>query len=1286
MVNVKSISNEKFKEIGFKNKQEALSYNVSSYKGETEAQYLNSLKKMKLKVDKIREAQTAAYKLKQEEKRKKDLEKKLKKDLEKLKKKLEKNKDKYLESTQVLFDKYVEKMKDEFDSRKAVQVDISDLVDKFIYNNVITKYFPTSWKDMQGLDIPLSLFNSFPEYYERLFSALLSISRRVKKKQYMIIQFDDGRYYTVTPDFLAGLLQKIKETKFGTEIELEGQFFSEGGSGDEICSTLILKPQSLTMYLVNRKKKSKGAGFFPYYNTTDLDLSELQIFQESKFYKYEEGKKIKLNKKEMSKLNDNCFTYALKQCGLSDAKLNSIRHLCVGRFISNKTIKTLCNDMAFMIELFKEDGRKLKFGTTGPLYKLAIIENHYFINKEFNITPYAAKHVAKLKGVTNWQHVDRESKGYYSYNKKKNISAYELVKYLLLDKERTMKEISAGDIIDFSLCCKMPKNITSLEYLKTVNTRRAEARENPTELTKIHGLKQPRIDNRGCQECQRIYCYKLKTEVFYPCEECRFWDKCERCAKCKLCKKKTSLRSKRCTDCARCVECNKAKAKIEHDKNEIPHDQVYADFECSTDGYHRAYLVRKLYLDSKGEAQQEAYYGSDCAKKFLKNLKTHTRIICHNMDYDYRFFIRHMYVVTKEIEKDGSLMAAEGFVYNYNGDKIHVIFKCSYKLINMKLEKFPTTFYPEDVKNGKYKVKKEVMPYDIYTWQNVEKKLIPLDEIKKSVNLMDKKKYKIFEENIHKWKCIDENNNVDIIKYSDIYCEYDCKILYDGYTKFREMMLLATGIDCNYVISLASLANQYLRNQGVYEDCYELSGIPRAFIMNTCIGGRTMTRDNQMHHVRKRGANFDCTSLYPSAMRLIGFLMGRPKIIPSSVLSSKNIMKYLNKYDGYFIEVKITKINKKRHFPLLSYKNQEGVRIYTNDLREKIVDSKTKEETYIDKSVIFLDKYGLEDAIKFQEIEFEVIRGYYFDEGRNYKIQEVIQSLFDNRKKYKSLKNPMQLVYKEIMNSAYGKTIMKPAYTEIKYVLAKNMDEFLQNKYYFIQKCEKLEGTNMFRVCVSSEINNHFTLPHIGCEILSMSKRIMNEVMCLAEDLGIEIYYQDTDSMHIEDDQIDKLSKAFKKEYGRELIGNELGQFHTDFESKYIDENGVQHDATNIVSIESFFCAKKVYLDILECEKKDGTKYLSYHSRLKSVNTEAIKHYVDKRQQTDPDYNVRSLYEELYNGGCVVFDLLCKNVDGTPTEVKFTKLFDKNILSRSDFTRTITFNQETKAALKKNKQ
>ena len=71
--------------------------------------------------------------------------------------------------------------------------------------------------------------------------------------------------------------------------------------------------------------------------------------------------------------------------------------------------------------------------------------------------------------------------------------------------------------------------------------------------------------------------------------------------------------------------------------------------------------------------------------------------------------------------------------------------------------------------------------------------------------------------------------------------------------------------------------------------------------------------------------------------------------------------------------------------------------------------------------------------------------------------------------------------------------------------------------------------------------------PLLGIHVLSMSKRIMNEVMCLAFDIGCHIYYQDTDSMHIEKNDLNMLATEFKKKYDRELIGTDLGQFHSDF-------------------------------------------------------------------------------------------------------------------------------------------
>ena len=72
----------------------------------------------------------------------------------------------------------------------------------------------------------------------------------------------------------------------------------------------------------------------------------------------------------------------------------------------------------------------------------------------------------------------------------------------------------------------------------------------------------------------------------------------------------------------------------------------------------------------------------------------------------------------------------------------------------------------------------------------------------------------------------------------------------------------------------------------------------------------------------------------------------------------------------------------------------------------------------------------LEDYHKhYPEFQFEVIRGYYFDEGRCPILGNVIQKLFYLRVEYKKKKNGIQLVIKLITNSVYGKTIQKIAKT-----------------------------------------------------------------------------------------------------------------------------------------------------------------------------------------------------------------------------------------------------------------
>ena len=55
-----------------------------------------------------------------------------------------------------------------------------------------------------------------------------------------------------------------------------------------------------------------------------------------------------------------------------------------------------------------------------------------------------------------------------------------------------------------------------------------------------------------------------------------------------------------------------------------------------------------------------------------------------------------------------------------------------------------------------------------------------------------------------------------------------------------------------------------------------------------------------------------------------------------------------------------------------------------------------------------------------------------------------------------------------------------------------------------------------------------------------MSKRIMNKVFSCADDCDIKIYYQDTDSIHLNYDGADKVGKRYKDKYGSELVGEDL--------------------------------------------------------------------------------------------------------------------------------------------------
>jgi hypothetical protein len=250
------------------------------------------------------------------------------------------------------------------------------------------------------------------------------------------------------------------------------------------------------------------------------------------------------------------------------------------------------------------------------------------------------------------------------------------------------------------------------------------------------------------------------------------------------------------------------------------------------------------------------------------------------------------------------------------------------------------------------------------------------------------------------------------------------------------------------------------------------------------------------------------------------------------------------------------------------------------------------------------------------------------------------------------------------MNASYGKTIQKPILTDLKFKRVFNSlgaeakeakeTEDIDNEYnHLIEIIDINEELKLFKT--RKPIEDHFNACHIGAEILSMSKRLMNEVICLAEDLNIEIYYQDTDSMHLKNSDIKKLAEEFEKKYNRVLIGVNLGEFHSDLKIE---------GAKNTISIGSVFVAKKCYIHKTQgISKTTGEIMQGFHFKMKGASSESVQKLADELYGGD----LFKLYNGFLTGATFHFDLLAGG------KVSFTLNKDLTYTSKKEFYREISF-------------
>ena len=628
---------------------------------------------------------------------------------------------------------------------------------------------------------------------------------------------------------------------------------------------------------------------------------------------------------------------------------------------------------------------------------------------------------------------------------------------------------------------------------------------------------------------------------------------------------------------------------------------------------------------------KKSFYGDNCQNEFLQYLCDNNikRVYFHNLKFDGWLFKNFM---IRDMIYHSSKLYSLTIYYQRNNKKNMIELYDSLALIPSALKNFPKMFNLD-------KMEKELYPYNLINKERIERGYLDQEEVKAYF----KEDYEEFMNQYIKNIKNNNDNKIDIKKLTIYYCQNDVDLLLNGLIRFEKMgMQLFDNISPLRFLTISSYSyNIMIKN--CFNKLSKYKGDIKNYIRRSIRGGRCMVRNNEKIKAEGEIVDFDACSLYPSAMHRLLLPTGDCYCSSDSVevkrLFEENIMKENqleadnNKYISYMIlHVKIINIKKTRNFPLLSYQTK-GINLYTNEMIGKEV---------------YLTSIELEDFLNYQDGKVEYIDAIYWKGNKDNRMSQYIANCYDLRREYKKQGNPLQEVLKLFMNSSYGKTIQKDIKEEYKFVSPEKAESYLKNNYGRIKEIIELNpSTSWIKIEGSSK---PLAVPcHIGALILGMSKRIMNEVICLAEDNDIPIYYQDTDSIHMNKKDVEMLERLFNNKYQRKLIGSEMGQFHIDFPLVKGKEP---------ISKKSIFLGKKAYIDCLFNE--DGDK--QYFIRMKGVPEDVIINTCN-----DMNISVEELYERMYEGSEVDFNLL----NSDKPKFDFTK--DFQIMVREKFSRKIKF-------------
>jgi hypothetical protein len=546
-------------------------------------------------------------------------------------------------------------------------------------------------------------------------------------------------------------------------------------------------------------------------------------------------------------------------------------------------------------------------------------------------------------------------------------------------------------------------------------------------------------------------------------------------------------------------------------------------------------------------------------------------IFFHNLKYDATL-LNSIFQSFSEVEKDGQIYSKKYSIdFGFN-----IELRDSMKHFGGKLSDSSKTF-------GLSVYKGDAIGYTYHTKNNIQSKR--LISSKRYCEHLEDSKHDLFYSNI---------NNASFFDATSYYLEYlkaDVILLKDAMLKYQELILSITDLDPFKYLTISSIGFEYAKRNNCFTNCSEVCGTLREFIQQSIKGGRVYVNPEYKNKcINEKIEDFDGVSLYPSSMKRLCETYGLPigKIKKSTIQEYD----YYESKDWYIVKIIVSKINKKIQIPCVSIKDVDGSLKYINEIENNIE--------------LIVDKLTLNNYIMYQDIEFKIIEGIYWDEGFNKNIGVLIENLHNERCKWKKTNKPKATMIKLIMNSIYGKCGQRISEDKTVFIPKNKKDQYIFDNFGVIVSIEDNEFNSKItqRVCDDS-----YSLNYVAGMILSQSKDIMNEVFSVYDENNLPVYYTDTDSIHMLQKDVTLLEEKYNEKYSRELIGKNLGQFHTDFE---------MDDCKNVHSIKHIPIETKTYLDILQGEDVvTGEIKYEPHIRIKGITKSGIDYELQSRMKKD---------------------------------------------------------------------